>query len=81
MEISLPNFKIIVGFRWLIIQNEYWHLILQTIFKWIYQNYERKYLKRGFKHSIVCNGTKCIIYQRGFSVLIDEETPIKKKNI
>jgi hypothetical protein len=36
-------------------------------------------LKLGFKHSIVCNGTKCIIYQRGFSVLIDEETLIIKK--
>jgi hypothetical protein len=38
-------------------------------------------LKLGFKHSIICNGTKCIIYQRGLGVLIDEETPIKEKRI
>jgi hypothetical protein len=34
------------------------------------------YCKLGFRHSIICNGIKCIIYQRRLGVLIDEETPI-----
>ncbi len=40
---------------------------------------KKKILKLGFRHSIICNGIKCIIYQRGLGVLIDEETPIFKK--